>query len=235
MLSYQHIYHAGNLADVHKHFVLAQILSALPKGSIYLETHSGRGVYDLTSEEATKTGEAAEGILAVEGQLPQDSPYMAAINKARTEFGKNTYPGSPYIAKSFLGLANLNLCELHPLEYQALYHNLAGAKIFNEDGYKRILKTASRGNFSGIAMVDPSFEVKDEYVQAREFVQKLHKKWPSGIILLWYPILESGLHKEFDALGGWKHEYMYKNPTRMLGSGLICLNAPEIALPEFLK
>ena len=65
MLSYQHIYHAGNLADVQKHAILAWILAYLKrkdKPISYIETHSGRAVYDLTAAEAIKTGEAALGI-----------------------------------------------------------------------------------------------------------------------------------------------------------------------------
>ena len=65
MLSYQHIYHAGNLADVHKHALLAVMLDYMTrkeKPLSYLETHSGRGLYALDAAEAVKTGEAAAGI-----------------------------------------------------------------------------------------------------------------------------------------------------------------------------
>ena len=65
MLSYQHLYHAGNLADVQKHSVLAWTLNYLiqkDKPLTYMETHAGRGLYDLTAAEAVKTGEAAKGI-----------------------------------------------------------------------------------------------------------------------------------------------------------------------------
>ena len=61
MLSYQHSYHAGNLADIHKHAALAWVLSYLlkkPKPLSYIESHAGRGLYDLTSRESVKTGEA---------------------------------------------------------------------------------------------------------------------------------------------------------------------------------
>ncbi|MCK5500680.1 MAG: 23S rRNA (adenine(2030)-N(6))-methyltransferase RlmJ, partial [Tritonibacter mobilis] len=65
MLSYQHIYHAGNLADVQKHALLAWMLDYMTrkdKPLSYLETHAGRALYDLASAEAQKTGEAAQGI-----------------------------------------------------------------------------------------------------------------------------------------------------------------------------
>ena len=69
MLSYQHLYHAGNLADVQKHATLAWVLDYLTrkdKPLTYIETHAGRGVYDLGADEAVKTGEAAAGIARIE-------------------------------------------------------------------------------------------------------------------------------------------------------------------------
>ncbi|MBT8411824.1 MAG: 23S rRNA (adenine(2030)-N(6))-methyltransferase RlmJ, partial [Octadecabacter sp.] len=60
MLSYQHGYHAGNLADVHKHAALSWVIAymtAKDKPMSYIETHGGRGVYDLSGDQARKTGE----------------------------------------------------------------------------------------------------------------------------------------------------------------------------------
>ena len=82
MLSYQHSYHAGNLADIHKHAALAWVLSYLlkkPKPLSYIESHSGRGLYDLTSRESVKTGEAEAGITANE---PDQVALQQAIEKA---------------------------------------------------------------------------------------------------------------------------------------------------------
>ncbi|MBT4831702.1 MAG: 23S rRNA (adenine(2030)-N(6))-methyltransferase RlmJ, partial [Marinovum sp.] len=45
MLSYQHLYHAGNMADVHKHSLLVwmlQYLTQKEKPISYIETHAGR-------------------------------------------------------------------------------------------------------------------------------------------------------------------------------------------------
>jgi 23S rRNA (adenine2030-N6)-methyltransferase len=49
-LNYQHAFHAGNFADVHKHAVLARILSYLtakPAALRVIDTHAGAGRYDL--------------------------------------------------------------------------------------------------------------------------------------------------------------------------------------------
>ena len=88
MLSYQHGYHAGGPADLHKHIVLAELLARLtakPRGITYLETHAGRGTYDLGAPEALKTGEAARGI----GRLAPDpgTPFGRALAAARAAGG----------------------------------------------------------------------------------------------------------------------------------------------------
>ena len=101
MLSYQHIYHAANLADVHKHALLAwtlDYLTAKDKPLSYIETHAGRGLYDLGSEPALRTGEAAAGVLAVEGRFPDDHPYRQRLAEVRAMHGAGAYPGSPLIA-----------------------------------------------------------------------------------------------------------------------------------------
>ncbi|MEL6960479.1 MAG: 23S rRNA (adenine(2030)-N(6))-methyltransferase RlmJ, partial [Pseudomonadota bacterium] len=104
MLSYQHLYHAGNLADVHKHSALAWMLNYLTrkdKPLSYLETHAGRGLYDLASDEASKTGEAAAGIGAL-GDRFSNHPYGAVIAAVRAGNGASAYPGSPLIAAHLL-------------------------------------------------------------------------------------------------------------------------------------
>jgi len=90
MLSYQHSYHAGNLADVQKHALLCWTLDYLTrkdKPLSYIETHSGRGLYDLRSAESEKTGEAALGIARVEGAFPADHPYRLSLAGVRARYG----------------------------------------------------------------------------------------------------------------------------------------------------
>ena len=90
MLSYQHAYHAGNAADVHKHAMLAWALAYLtqkPKPLTYIETHAGRAIYDLDGPEARKTNEAAAGIKRAEPLFPADHPYLRARAAARPRPG----------------------------------------------------------------------------------------------------------------------------------------------------
>lgn len=126
MLSYQHIFHAGNLADVQKHAALAWVvayLTAKDKPISYIETHSGRALYDLASDAAKKTGEAEKGIECdgVQTGLGLDHPYLRVLNKVRDTFGPRHYPGSPWIARELLRATDqMHLAELHPQEAIAL-------------------------------------------------------------------------------------------------------------------
>ena len=94
MLSYQHGYHAGGPADLHKHIVLAELLARLtakPRGIGYLETHAGRGLYDLAAPEARKTGEAAQGIARI---APDPAtPFGRALAAVRAAAWPHRLPG----------------------------------------------------------------------------------------------------------------------------------------------
>lgn len=240
MLSYQHAYHAGNLADVHKHALLAEALDYLvqkPKPLSYIETHAGRALYDLSGTEATKTGEAAQGIRRAEPWFAPDHPYRRALEAARARGGSAAYPGSPLIARTLLRPDDsLTLAELHPQEEAALRTALPGVTVKKADGPALALSMAPPEPRRGLALVDPSYEVKTEWRQMPKLVGQLHRKWPVGVILLWYPILASGAHRELtrglDALGitdAIRHEVRFP-PAReghgMQGSGLFAVNPP---------
>ena len=102
MLSYQHAYHAGNLADVHKHAALAWVcdyLTRKDKPLSYIETHAGRGLYDLSGAEAAKTGEAAQGIGRTAAWFDPGHPYSRARAQIADAQGKVVQPS----AGSFVG------------------------------------------------------------------------------------------------------------------------------------
>ncbi len=124
MLSYQHLYHAGNLADVHKHALLAWMLAYLAakdKPLTYLESHAGRGLYDLGAPEALRTGEAAAGIGRLEAAFAPDHPYRQALDRVRAQHGPRAYPGSPMLAALLLRDSDtVHLAEQHPQEFAAL-------------------------------------------------------------------------------------------------------------------
>lgn len=237
MLSYQHGYHAGNLADLHKHRVLAEWLVRLTHESspiTYIETHAGRGVYDLCSDESRKTGEAQSGIERSlnNKELPDDHPYYAVIQKTKKRYGASWYPGSPTIARQLLREQDmLHLFELHPQEYAALKARIRAKniRITQKDGYAGALSLARAAKGRGLVLIDPSYEVKHEYDLVVECVRELHNKWPQAAVLVWYPILEAGLHRSMvEALsqlasGRVFHDEAVFPPDsglRMQGSGL---------------
>lgn len=241
MLSYQHIFHAGNAADVHKHALLAWTLEYLTrkdKPLTYLETHAGRGLYDLGALEAVKTGEAAQGIMRLADGFGADHAYSRALCETKTRFGTDAYPGSPLIAASLLrGTDKLHLAELHPGEHAHLDATLSpfGASVLKEDGWAMAMSRTPPTPRRGLMLIDPSWEVKTEYDLAPKRLSDLHKRWNVGVLMLWYPILADARHLEMkreiaqlipQAL---IHEVGFA-PARpghgLIGSGLVVVNPP---------
>ncbi len=234
MLSYQHAYHAGNRADLHKHAVLAALLARLaqkPRPITYLESHAGRGLYDLGSAEARKTGEAADGI----ARATPEGPYAAAIAATRAAHGPAAYPGSPAIAAALLRPSDrIVLCELHPGEHAALRAAFGGrAEIHRRDGHEGLPALCPPVPRRGLALIDPSYEVKAEYARAAETALATLARWPEGVVLLWYPILPEGRHAALtERLAGLpgrliaEAEFRERPPRGMTGSGLAILNPP---------
>lgn len=241
MLSYQHGFHAGNLADVHKHGLLAWMLAYMcrkPKPLSYLETHSGRGLYDLASPEALKTGEAAQGIAKVEHWFDADHPYTRALAAVRAAHGPQAYPGSPVLAGELLRFEDsLKLAELHPQEHAALADAVAPYPAITKqaDGFEMALSWSPPDPRRGILVCDPSFEVKTDYQTIPEFFTKLHRRWAVGVLVLWYPILVDQRHAPMlralqaafpDALTS-EVDFPPARPGHgMVGSGLFVVNPP---------
>lgn len=241
MLSYQHHYHAGNAADVHKHALLAWMLDYLtrkPKPLSYIETHAGRGLYDLRHAAAVKTGEAAQGVGRLAHLLPADHPYRRCLDAVRTRHGAAAYPGSPLIAAHGLRPTDtLHLAELHPGEHAHLAGTMAAfsAHIRKQDGFELAHSLCPPTPRRGLMLVDPSYEVKAEYDAIPRHLARVAKAWNVGILMLWYPILPSDRHATMlTALRaafpeGLRHEVRFP-PLHagrgLLGSGVFVVNPP---------
>ena len=241
MLSYQHAYHAGNLADVHKHALLAwalQYLTQKDKPLSYIETHAGRGLYDLTSDAAHKTGEAAAGIAVAERLLPADHPLRQRLSETRARHGAASYPGSPLIAALSLRDGDtIHLAELHPAEHEALVQTLGpwDAHIQKRDGFDMALAVCPPLPRRGLMLIDPSYEVKADYDRIPRIVTQIARKWNVGTILLWYPILTPATHRDMLAAlseafpGALRSEVAFpaaRDGHRMVGSGMFIVNPP---------
>jgi 23S rRNA (adenine2030-N6)-methyltransferase len=208
MLSYQHAYHAGNRADIHKHNILARVLVDLCQDDApihYVETHAGRGLYNLESAPSYKTGEAAQGWLA----LAQDKQAIKKLSPAYVDAvrvlndGKliPRYPGSPKVAGHILSAQDkMYLMELHPAEHESLekiFRKDTRTKIYKEDGLKKTSELV-RGKIlkgRGLVLIDPSYEVKSEYETIPQFAADLSRGWPEAGILVWAPMLPARRHE----------------------------------------
>jgi 23S rRNA (adenine2030-N6)-methyltransferase len=199
MLSYQHAYHAGNFADVLKHVVLVQVLKYLKtkdKPLCYLDTHAGSGIYKLINSEAQKNREYLNGI----GKLWQrdDLPacvadYVNLIKQSNQSGQLTSYPGSPLLASQLLSDKDrLFLYELHTAESRQLSDSVKKdkcIKIFRADGLKDSLGLLPPKEHRGLILIDPSYEIKNEYQTVVDTLKEMTKRFANGCYLLWYPVV----------------------------------------------
>jgi 23S rRNA (adenine2030-N6)-methyltransferase len=245
LLSYQHGFHAGNFADVHKHLTLQLLLNALNKKSkpwSYLETHSGRGLYDLSSEQAQKTGEFRDGVAKLWGQTEPEAlqQYLSAIAEVSQSDQLLRYPGSPTLAAlNAREMDKIHLMELHPQEVKELKRNMrlfANVGVHHRDGYEGVLSLLPPKPNRGLLLIDPAYEVKEEYQQVASFVGEAMERWPNGQIAVWYPLLAASRHenmlkamvRQLPDVGVLDSQFIVAEPQErgMYGSGMLLINPP---------
>lgn len=199
MLSYRHSYHAGNHADVLKHTVLAlciEYLKEKEKPFVYIDTHAGAGRYRLQSQHAEKTGEYLSGVDRI-WQTPNKPtgimPYLQVLQRYNNQPQLKCYPGSPLIAKQLLRLEDrLHLTELHSSDYPLLRHEFLKDKratVLREDGYHQLKSRLPPKERRGIVLLDPSYELKTDYYACVDALREGHRRFSTGIFLLWYPVV----------------------------------------------
>src|SRR5450631_1126107 len=212
-MNYRHIYHAGSFADVAKHIGLLYCLDALKRKEsafFVLDSHSGRGFYDLQAPEAHKSGEAERGIQRlIETALGTAvlANYFAALRAHR---GKRLarYPGSPaLIAASLRPQDRALLVELMPAEARAAERELESCgRVRTEigDAYAALKAFLPPEERRGLVLIDPPYESLDELKTMLQAFTEAYRRWPSGIYLMWYPIRSatqrSMVHARFEAL-----------------------------------
>jgi 23S rRNA (adenine2030-N6)-methyltransferase len=245
MLSYQHIYHAGSFADVHKHALLAHCLAALkakhPRLTV-LDTHAGRGLYDFSAPEALKKQEYQNGIAHFMGNHDAAlRPYLDIVRKYNQGEGLEFYPGSAVIARDMLRPSDrMILSELHPGEFQKLEETFEGGlnvELLKADGLDVLMRRMPPQDMRGMAVIDPSFEMKTDYAEIPRKLAATWRKWTQGVFFLWYPILESAPHlsmltalRETDVRDVLVSEIkLAQTPEQgyaMYGSGVAIINPP---------
>ena len=198
MLSYQHSYHAGNHADILKHFVLSYVMEYLNKKEkpyTFFDTHSASGVFDLLDNKSLKTLEAQNGILKLINQNDLPQQLDVYLNVVKENLKNNIYFGSPKIEEFFVRQQDtLILSELHPTEFKNLKNNFhktsKNVQIHNRNGWEMIKALTPPKTKRGAVLIDPSYEQKEDYEIAAKTISFINKKWSNGIILLWYPLLK---------------------------------------------
>jgi 23S rRNA (adenine2030-N6)-methyltransferase len=199
-LNYRHAFHAGNFADVVKHVVLTRVLLYLqekPAAFRVIDTHAGAGRYDLTSDEATRSGEWRDGIgRLLPADLPPDAaallqPYLDIVRAWNPSGELSSYPGSPVIARALLRPQDrLVACELEPKARRQLVDGLRRdkqARVVELDGWTALTAYVPPNERRGVVLIDPPFEANDEFARLAEKFAAAFAKWPSGIYMLWYP------------------------------------------------
>ena len=249
LLSYRHAFHAGNFADVLKHAVLALLVAALArkeKPFAVLDTHAGAGLYDLGSREARKLREWRDGIgrLRDHGEAPAElRPYLEAVEAANTGDGMDAvgrYPGSPLVIRHLLRPGDrLLLCELHRADHAALEALFAGDRqvaVHNRDGYEALKALLPPPERRGLVLIDPAYEVGDEWERVAEGLATAWRRWPTGVLAAWYPLLAGDPHARLEravvAAGLTKilrvklGVFPQDSPGGMNGAGMLIVNPP---------
>ena len=259
-MKYRHSFHAGNFADLHKHVALLGLLRALKrkdKGFLYLDTHAGRGSYDLSGGSA----EAAAGV----GRFLQAQPaatelreFAALLGEFRAAPGRaQLYPGSPAIAAMELRPQDRAvLIELQGAEAHALEQACAGlggtpqrhtsVRIERDDGFARLRAFLPPPERRGLTLLDPAYEEPQDFARVIAALAEAARRFPTGVLAAWYPI------KDERTIPPWHAEclrslrevapappallaselWLYPPDSRVAlnGSGLLILNPPWLTL-----
>jgi 23S rRNA (adenine2030-N6)-methyltransferase len=237
-MNYRHAYHAGNFADCMKHALLVALLRALqnkPKPLLVLDTHAGIGMYDLASDEATRTGEWRTGIAPLlAARPPALADYLSFIDRL------GLYPGSPALAAALLRPDDrLIACELHPQDAATLRGHFAGTPqvaVHRRDGYEALRAFLPPPERRALILIDPPYEATDEFGALAQALIAAHGKFPSGLYCAWYPIKHRAPVRAFfetltsaglrDIVAAELLRRPPLDPSQLNGCGLAIINPP---------
>lgn len=264
-MNYRHIYHAGNFADVLKHAVLTRMILYLQQKETpfrILDTHAGIGLYDLSADEAQKTGEWQAGIgRLLEARLnPAASdllhPYLDAVRSLNNGSAITLYPGSPKLSRMLMRRHDrLSAIELHEADAAALQRLFAGdhqVRVTRLDGWLALGAHLPPKEKRGIVLVDPPFEEEGEFDRLVDGLARAARRFANGVYCLWYPLKKGApvgrFHNRLGALGIRRilaAELSVRDPAAtsgLTGSGLVLVNPPwtleaelRVILPELVR
>jgi 23S rRNA (adenine2030-N6)-methyltransferase len=245
-MKYRHTYHAGNFADVHKHITLLALLAALKrkdKGFFYLETHAGRGAYDLSQgTQEAETGVARFAAANSHSEELQHYAHRLAEHRAQ-QHNPHAYPGSPLIAARELRPQDRAvLVEIVPTEARALERELAGlprVRVEQGDGFERLRAWLPPPERRGLTLMDPPYEETGrDFARVTAAVTEALRRFHTGIVAAWYPIKDeqaiaawqTGLARELDCEALVTELWLYPRDSRVAlnGSGMLIVNPPYL-------
>ncbi|MDO6720698.1 23S rRNA (adenine(2030)-N(6))-methyltransferase RlmJ [Psychrosphaera sp. 1_MG-2023] len=251
MLSYRHGFHAGNHADVLKHLIFQFVLQYMGEKErpyIVVDTHAGAGAYKLEDEFAQKNKEFETGIgplwNADRANMPKAvAEYLDVVAKFNKEDGFDDlvlYPGSPWFALNQLPMDGKGFFhELHPTDFDLLRQFIRPnryRKAIKGDGFELSMGLFPPAQKRGVVIIDPPYEIKDDYDRVVQYVKDVTKRFKGAVILIWYPVVEryridkveQGLKRT-----GVKNIALYEfnvakdsHERGMTGSGMILVNQP---------
>ncbi|HTQ30043.1 MAG TPA: 23S rRNA (adenine(2030)-N(6))-methyltransferase RlmJ [Opitutaceae bacterium] len=217
-MNYRHAFHAGNFADVFKHALLVQLIRALQRkeaGFLYLDTHAGRGRYDLAAaargDTLLRRPEWPDGIgrLWAGEALPAAlADYVALVREFNRDNGGDPaaprfYPGSPRLAHRLARPQDrLALCVRHPEEGAALRAEFARARrmsVQETDGYAALRAMLPPPERRALVLIDPSFEAPDEFAQIAAALREGLRRLPAGVFAIWHPLTQRARTEELTA------------------------------------
>lgn len=246
-MNYRHAFHAGNHADVLKHSLLLALVASLkrkPSPIFVLDTHAGRGAYNLSGDEATRSGEALAGVNRLQAASPKSvvlREYLKALADFDPQASMRRYPGSPCLLQMALGTDDrMACCELHPEEAAVLKASLGRdprIAVHQRDGYEAIRALLPPSQGRGLVLIDPPYEAREaEFDRALAALDQLLSRWSTACIAVWYPIKDRAVVRRFlraasalPAKSAWDASLMVRADSsvlRMNGSGMLVLNPP---------
>jgi 23S rRNA (adenine2030-N6)-methyltransferase len=244
-MNYRHGYHVGNFADVIKHSILISLVQALSrkeKPFCYIETHAGRGEYNLFSEFPQKTKEYTNGIARLMEIIPEKMPLLLRkyCEVVRSFQYPRFYPGSPAIVRSLLRKQDrMVLMEYQPEEFEHLkgcFRNDRQIGLHYQNGYNGLKAFLPPKEHRGLILIDPPFEQVSEWDQLLEAVQIGIKRFPNGVYAIWYPVKNQKIVKSFleslvslglpEVLVVELSIYPTDANFNLIGCGLVIINPP---------
>jgi len=248
MLSYQHTYHAGNHADVLKHIMLGEIITAMQKKAtpmFLFDAFASRGIYDLTSPEALKNREFDTGIGKLWTSRYQPQPagvkrWFKVIENENNDGSYHRFPGSTAVLASMLrDTDRLAACDLHPQEFESLRQSFKSSRkltLHKRDAFEALGALLPPKEKRGMVFLDPSYENKTEYTDIAKAIITTYPHFRAGVYVIWYPLLPAGRHndlfRELKRSGIRKILRVELDCTdnvpqmQMHGSGLLIINPP---------